>query len=149
MHSSPACVRSLVLFVGIVLALLLPGCGGSERLTPVSGKITFGNEPLSMGQVTFKPDASKGNKAADSAFGTVDTDGTYKLTYKGKPGAPPGWYKVAVSPSGMPKEMPPMGQPMPKPPAINPKFADPEKSGITIEVVASPAAGAYDLKVTK
>ena len=32
---------------------------------------------------------------------------------------------------------------------INIKFQNPETSGISIEVVSSPAAGAYDIKVTK
>jgi len=151
MFSSPVQLHKLGRRLLFGLILFLPGCQPppTVKLIPVAGKVRFGNEPLKLGTVTFHPDAAKGNTAAGVAGSTIDSDGSYTLLYNGKPGAPPGWYKVSVSSRGMPKEMPPAGQPLPVPAPINPKFQDPAQSGITLEVVENPSPGAYDIKVTK
>jgi hypothetical protein len=126
-------------FLG-VLVLVLSGCGQSVgTLYPVSGKVTLNGEPLKDARLSFVPDTDKGNKSPASAFGKVQ-DGNYSLTTKDKPGAPAGWYKIMVMtqyPGGPEKPVP-----LPK------RYGDPGKSTLSIEVVPSPAAGAYDLKLT-
>jgi hypothetical protein len=41
------------------------GCGKDEadKFVPVAGKVTLDGKPLSVGSVSFRPDASKGNKS--------------------------------------------------------------------------------------
>mgnify|MGYP003509381870 CR=1 FL=1 len=130
-----------------VWVVALFGCGGGgEKLTPVGGKVTVGGVPLAAGSVTFHPDSDKGNSSLNIAVGALDAEGTYKLMTGGREGAPLGWYKVTVTaqapidlnnPYAMPKHL------------IKPKFSDASTSGLAIEVVARPAPGAYDLKLTK
>ena len=146
--------------VGVSLTLgvmMLAGCGDSgPKVVPVTGKVTLDGTPLTIGTVTFYPDESKGNTVVGTSTGMIQSDGSYKLNYNGKDGAPVGWYKVTVNPIGMPSNMGNAGgmqaQDMSKlnqnAAKVNPKFLKAE-TGLTIEVVASPAAGAYDLKVTK
>jgi hypothetical protein len=137
----------LILLLGMVAAL---GCTAKEEPTvAVSGKVLVDGKLLTLGTVTFAPDKEKGNKGVDLATGPVQPDGSYKLTYKGKDGAPVGWYKVGVNPAGMPMTMPEKGKPMPSPTAIGERFKSPDTSKISIEVTASPAAEAYTIKVTK
>jgi len=148
---------------GIAFAVFFPcllavgGCAKSEPLFPVSGKATLKNAPLTAGMVTFVPDDAKGNKTKSNPSGKIGSDGTYTLTTEGKSGAPLGWYKVTVI-----TDTPGMGGPMtvdptpgkPAPlggtsagPPIDPKYKDSAKTPLTIEVVAAPAAGAYDVKI--
>jgi len=125
----------------------LVGCGGGPRLESVSGKVTLQGSPLTAGIVTFTPDASKGNTSKLTAFGKIGEGGSYTIVTDGKDGAAAGWYKVSVS-----TDMPPMDAPIGKPAAsitLNPKYKNPETSGLAIEVVASPNAGAYDLPLLK
>jgi hypothetical protein len=159
----------------LVVAIGLPalaGCGGDNlgKLVSVSGKVTLDGHPLPSVTVTFVPDASKGNKVKARCFAIADAEGHYSLqttpdkSDRQRDGAPLGWYKVRVQP-GMPTDMG----------AANTKLldlknlkntADAGKSGATgslvpdryknestsplsIEVVESPAAGAYDLNLKK
>jgi len=156
---SPSVRRSGILaLAAVVLAALV--CGdkyGVGKTYPVSGKVTLDGKPLTTGSVTYHPDEAKGNKLEFSPNGTIGEDGSYTLSTSTRTGlatgAPPGWYKVTVS------TMAPMGgmggQPggkpaaMPKPIPINPKYTDPAHTDLSVEVVESPAAGAYDLKLTR
>lgn len=55
--------RSLY-FLGVTLALLLPGCGGGEsgpERYRVSGTVTFEGEPVPYGKILFTPDQTAGN----------------------------------------------------------------------------------------
>jgi len=132
-------------------ALLAAGCSGGKgpKLVPVSGKVTLDGNALPGGVVNFFPDKGKGNTDKYHSVATIDASGTYKLTTDGKEGAPLGRYKVTVA-----TEMPPSGevkagQLPPKLPAINTKYKILEQTPLSVEVVESPASGAYDLKVTK
>ena len=137
-------VASCVSLCGVICAGIL-GCGANvEKLTPVAGRVTVNGTPLTTGGVTFHPDAAKGNNTPHIPAGTIDAKGNYKLMSATKEGAPLGWYKVTVSaqepidaknPYAPPKHL------------ISPKFSDASTSGLEIEVVASPPAGAYDLKL--
>jgi len=131
------------------LTLVATGCSGNKgpKLVPVSGKVTLDGKPLPGGVVNFFPAKEPDSKYHSVA--TIDSSGTYKLTTNGKDGAPLGSYKVTVA-----TEMPPgadvkPGEMPPKLPAIHHKYKILDQTPLTVEVVESPAAGAYDLKVTK
>ena len=146
---SPTMYLRAASFVALVTVIAVTvGCKEPPAPTfPVSGKVTYQKKGLPSGTVIFTPDAAKGNKSKESPFGMIGPDGTYSLTTNGRDGAPLGWYKVAVNPQSMPKEMPPLGQPMPNPPAINPKYQKADTSGISIEVTDPPKPGAYDIEL--
>jgi hypothetical protein len=146
----------LVYVVALVGAGFVLGCGGKEGrpLAPVSGKVTVDGKPLSSGQVTFIPDVPSGQEGTKQAsklkttapsVGEIGPDGTYKISTGGKDGAPLGKYKVTVSPSMVPApdatDAPATG--------FNRKFSDAHDTPLKVEVVATPAPGAYDLKLTK
>lgn len=127
----------------------LLGCGGLKRV-PAGGTVTIDGKPLEGGILYFNPDLSKGNNARVSCTSGV-RDGRFTLQTSGiersdsGPGVPLGWYKVSVR-VNMPGEKPIFpGQPAIK---IHPKFLDPQKTPLEIEVVEEPAPGAYDLKLT-
>lgn len=115
------------------------GCGGVGALYPVSGHATLDGKPLADGQLAFVPDAEKGNNTKLTPFAKIE-GGNYTLTTNGASGAPAGWYKVMVQtqyPGG------------PEKPVVLPKrYTDPGKSGLSVEVVASPKSDAYDLKLS-
>jgi hypothetical protein len=133
----------LVLNVLWACALLtLAGCGG-PTLVPVSGKVTLDGKPLSHCGVSFHADTSKGNKGSLSSIGRLNAQGQYTLrtfgvkVSEGGTGAPVGWYKVTLRIGP--------GDPEPK---VNPNYFDPNKTPLSLEVVADPAPDAYDLKLT-
>jgi hypothetical protein len=130
-----------------ILCLILAGCGsGGEQLTPVAGKVTLDGQPLASGAVSFQPDASKGNTTKHIPLGNLDAQGNYRLMSADKTGAPLGWYKVAVTAQ---QPIDPQNPYAPPKHIINPKFSDANTSGFSVEVVAKPAAGAYDFQVVK
>jgi hypothetical protein len=120
----------------------LPGCGPSgPKTASVSGKVTLDGTPLTSGTVNLVGDESKGNTHKGTSAGSIGPDGTYKVSTDGKDGAPLGWYKVLVVTKfpGAPQDAL----------ALDPKYIDATKTPLSYEVVASPAPGAYDLKVSK
>jgi hypothetical protein len=138
--------------------LALAGCGGGVgKLDSVTGKVTLDGKPLGGVFVNFLPDDQKGNKTTLGVSGLTDSDGTYHLqsatrargrTYNG---APPGWYKITVTPgtlggapSAGPTE-PGKGQPVGKRGPVPSRYETPF---LSIEVVDSPKPEAYDLKLT-
>jgi hypothetical protein len=100
-------------------------------------------------------DKEKGNTTTLDLTGYVDDAGDYTLYYaQGKKGAPVGWYRVQVTaapPGNNPLQMPRPGGEGPPPiePVFDRKFTRADSSGLEIEVVKNPSAGAYDLKLTK
>jgi hypothetical protein len=144
----PSSILAMLLFgTGVIF---LSGCGkdtAGPKLAPVSGRVTVDANPISIGSVTFHPDKAKGNASDLTPTASIQMDGTYKLTSGGKEGAPLGWYKVTVSPNGMPSTMPTDGK-MPPAPNINQRYQKSE-TGMSIEVVENPPAGAYDLKLSR
>jgi hypothetical protein len=120
------------------------GCGGPPPVAtvPVSGKVTVEDQPVTAGQVSFS--AADGKVGAGLCTGTIGATSEYKISSDGKPGAPLGKYKVTVTPS----MVPPTGGGAPALP-YNAKYSSAKSSPLSIEVVSSPAPGAYDLKLTK
>jgi hypothetical protein len=143
--------RVPVLLLLLVLAL---GCGDSSgvgKTYPVLGKITFKNEPWTAEStmILLKPDRSKGNQSPHESVGTVDEQGGYTITTKGKEGAPPGWYKVLVTATGNYEEHPKGKNRHPGPRSIlPPKYGQETTTDLAIEVVELPSPNAYDLKLS-
>ncbi|HYT90418.1 MAG TPA: hypothetical protein VEL76_17060 [Gemmataceae bacterium] len=127
------------------------GCGGNEgeKFVPVIGKVTLDGQPLTVGAVSFRPDAARGNTSMHVPSGDIDRQGNYELVTVGKKGAPPGWYKVLVFADA--NTLPTGIAASPKPPQwmMNVKYTDPKTTDLSIEVVENPAAERYDLKLSK
>jgi hypothetical protein len=122
--------------------LILAGCSGGLKKTSVSGKVTINGQPLTSGRVLFFPDEEKGNEARVGCVGRLDGEGHYELrtsAMKGSdsgPGAPPGWYKVIVQDLQGKNEVEQK---------VHPKYLNEKTTPLSIEVVADPPPGHYDI----
>jgi len=140
--------------IGGLVVLLFAGCSGYsqranvEKVVPAAGTLTYQGKPLDSYQVTLLP--TDGRRPAS---GITDASGKFTLgTNNIGDGAPPGKHKVAIVWSP-PRPAGEMGvetindnpASMPKPQVKIPdKYADPEKSGLTVEV---PSRGISDIKL--
>jgi len=112
----------------LLLALLAAGCGG-PRTAPVCGKITVAGQPAKRGNVTFLPDESKGT-SGKAATGDIQPDGTYTLgTFGTDDGALVGHHRVIVSGRAIEDD-----ESRPPDDLIPPRYASPQRSGLTAEV---------------
>ena len=141
-----------VVLVGVSLAIGCQQSGPDRPKTfPVTGKVTLGGQPVEGATVSFQA-------AQNSATGTTDAGGIYKLTtFAAGDGAVPGEYKVAITkfeggaaPSGAASgsgglasgelpddyEAPEEGAEEPAAPEneLPAKYADAETSGLTATV---------------
>lgn len=136
-----------LLAAGICLVVLAgSGCAeDSDGFFPVGGKVSAGGQPIKTGTVTFRPDASKGNETRHHPTGDIDSQGNYLLYTIGKPGAPPGWYRVMVFADGNPAPAPGV------PPRWlhHVKYTTEGSTDVRMEVVENPAADAYDLRLSR
>jgi hypothetical protein len=132
---------------GVVALLLVPllyGCGDSIKTVPIRGKVTVGDEPVTSGNVSYVPlDTSKAAK--EMSVGPIDSNGEYTIHTGGKSGAPPGKYKVVVSPSMVPT---PGAKTKPTVP-FNAKYSKGDTTPLEKEVKSDAPAGHYDLKLEK
>lgn len=146
-----ACVVMLLLLA----AMLVAGCSdaGVGKTYPVSGKVLLNGQPLlaKSAIVSFKANVAKGNTTPYEPAANVDSSGNYTLTTKTQRGAPPGWYKVIVT--AIEADSPPAPskkslkhRPVPKS-LVPSKYGQEKTTPLEIEVVESPAAGAYDLSL--
>jgi hypothetical protein len=122
------------------------GCKKSDvtfDTIPVSGKVTVDGHPVTDGQVSFIP-FDKEQKAGGMCTGKIDVSGGYVLYTDGKDGAPPGRYKVTVTPSMVPTG----GNKMPTMP-FNIKYSEVAKTDLIVIVSATASPGSYDLKLSK
>jgi hypothetical protein len=131
-------LRSLGFGVALTLVACISGCGDGAGAS-VSGTVLVDGKPATKGSVRFVPDKSKGNTFGQEPTGTIGADGKYTLK------APKGWYKATVVSS----ETPDSTKPNATKAYVAAKYGNPDTSGLSVEVVGSPAAGAYDLKVTE
>lgn len=137
-----------------LLTVVLPGCGTDDvgTIYPVSGRVLRNNKPIKVrsGYVVLKPDTEKGNDTKFEPSATIDSDGRYVIYTKERKGAPPGWYKVVITATGetpKPTRSRSTSRPVPKP-VLPARYGQAKTTPLSIEVVADPAAGAYDLDVT-
>lgn len=114
---------------GLIIPLLLLGCGGSEAVT-VKGKITYKGNDLNMGSVTFYDSGGKGKSFE------IRKEGAFLAE-----GLKPGTYKVTVT---TPK-VPPVKVPAPEggkkivekglmPVVVDDKYGKVETSGLEYEI---------------
>jgi hypothetical protein len=128
-----------------VLGLGLAGCGaGGEKLVPVEGQVMLGDKPLTTGTVILTPDTGKGNRSLEEPRGEIDAQGRFKATVGTRVGAPVGWYKVAVTAADQIDPNNPYFTKW----LVPERYIDITTSGLAFEVVANPAPGAYDLKLS-
>lgn len=138
-------MRGLSALVVAAAATWLVGCGGDEKLPPVSGSVaTTDGKAVPAGNVTFYPDASKGNKTGQQPTGVIESDGRYELSVPvGRKGAPAGWYKVVVYAVDDPRP----GKPNKY--FVDKVYADVTTTPLAIEVVENAEPGRYDLKLKR
>jgi hypothetical protein len=132
---------------GLTAALVwfIIGCGkesGGDQLVPVHGKVSYKSQPLMTGTVILVADSAKGNMTKHEPRGPIDDQGNFEVDTAGRPGAPPGWYKIAVianKPVNPSKPYAVTESLLPK------KYGNAKTSELTFEVTEKPVAGAYDL----
>ncbi len=122
--------------------LMLAGCKDAGpslgKLVPVQGKITLADgKPLVGGEVTFVPIDKDSNAPSFTADGPIEEDGSYTLYTKGKPGAPPGKYRVVLTRGSDRKSWF----------AVPPPYFSQKKSTLEIEVTENKPEGGYNLKL--
>lgn len=125
--------------------VMLAGCGSSgPPLIAVKGKVTIDGKSASEGGVVFRDV----NNSMVQLIGAVEPDGSYSMMYNRRPGVPAGKYRVTVLVTETKKG--PSGNPTGLPRTLsNPKFSDPNKTPLEIEVKEGAPPEAYDLAVTK
>ena len=111
----------------LLLCLIAAGCGGNKKLT---GKVTFTDgSPAPNGTVVFLKDNFMSR-------GEIQSDGTYRISSEGvNDGIPPGEYRVYVSGVSEMPEGPPSAMMLPVL-LGDPKYTDPETSGLTCKIPA-------------
>src|SRR5262249_16566873 len=131
--------------LAVVLAGFALGCGkgsGEEQFFPVTGKVIYKGEPLKTGTVIFVADTVKGNKTQHEPRGPIDDQGHYEVSTAGRPGAPPGSYKVAIIPN---KRIDPAKLYAIPESLLPKKYTSAKTSELALEVTEKSADGAYDL----
>lgn len=110
--------RSTSISRGLLVVML--GASGCGHQTEVVGRVTFGDgAPLTVGEVILDDTRNMGR-------GAIKADGSFVIGYRGGAGGiPAGAYRVAIynSDIGGPGNW-----------AVNPKYVDPQTSGIVFEV---------------
>jgi hypothetical protein len=136
--------RGALCVVGFLL-LSLTACEGDPigRTVPVKGKVTVNGKALTAGSVVYWPDEGKGNKSEFTPNGQIGADGSYELNTKGKPGAPPGAYKVTVNAQTVVDST----KPETAKPLVSDLYTTKAKTPLLKEVTENAAEGAYDLAV--
>jgi len=120
-----------MLLVLVALGAATSGCGRSEVLGRITGKVTFQGEPVTEGVILFRNEPQ-----AIYMTATLKPDGTYVVRRASGEGLPPGDYDVMIRP---PLQDAPMG-PALEPPKIKPypnipqKYRSYESSGLSVSV---------------
>jgi hypothetical protein len=132
-----------------VVTSLLLGCG--QRLTPVTGRVTFEGQPLAGAEVKFL------RAEGPPASGTTDADGRFTLSTGAQRGAARGSYAVSVvklsydlagssaSPVDVAKLKMYQGGKIPAPPrsAIPWKYGEASGSGLKADVTGDPVRDVF------
>jgi hypothetical protein len=146
MHFGNICRWLVASGLAVVLVWSSSGCSNNatgDKLLPVSGKVTYKGEPLTTGTVILVADVEKGNTTKHEPRGPIDNQGNYEVSVTaGQPGAPPGWYKIAV----IAKKLPNPSNPYAITASLLPKkYESAKTSGLAFQVTENAADGAYDL----
>ena len=130
MSHRPANSRVPSILFTWLLFCALTGCSRDQNTYgKVSGRVTADDKPVVDAVVLFQ-------EPAQHIFiqATTDADGRYNFDKLPGEGLPVGNYQIAVQPPIQEIET---GKPLPPPkpfPKVDPKFLDPEKSGLKLEV---------------
>jgi hypothetical protein len=135
------------LLAALSLAVFAAGCASGPKLVRVEGKVYLNDAPVQTGDtvtgyVVFHADPARGNKNLEDVKGTIEADGSYRISTRNKEGTLPGWYFVTVE----------LARTNPKDPydykaMIPDRYLDKTKSKLAFEVVENPEAHRYDIKL--
>ena len=125
-----------------ILTVLVGMSGCNNGRYSVNGRVTYPDgSPLTEGNVIGQ--TGEGAQSV-TVQGTVKSDGSFSWGMeRDGDGAPPGKYKVAVIARGLGDRERSEG----KQPAVDPKFSNPQTSGIEFEV--KPGSNKLDITVTR
>ncbi len=130
-------LRTVLAIIGL---FFFASCeGGTASLAPVSGRVSYQNQPLPRGTIVFVPDADRGNNGP-LAQGTIQAGGSYTVQTEGKPGAAPGWYRVTVIAVEAPAGYSAARSSAPRS-LVPERYRDPQLSDLTCEVKAGQENG--------
>lgn len=87
-------MRVLAVLPVLGLVGLMGGCGGDQVGNRLTGKVTFNNQPVPAGSITFDPDGAKGNTGA-SGWARIK-DGVYDTAAEGGQGVAGGPMVVRI-----------------------------------------------------
>ncbi|QDU25903.1 hypothetical protein ETAA8_09750 [Anatilimnocola aggregata] len=123
------------------------GCSEpGEALLDVRGTVQLEQEPLTTGVVSLR--AENGNETRHQPTGLIDSQGNYRLYTAGRPGAPPGFYRVVVFANEPAIDLSKVHPGLPK--SLIPKrYNDAISSPLAFEVKPDAAAGSYNLQLTR
>lgn len=128
--------------VALLVAGALMAAGGCSGEARVSGSVTFDNQPLNTGVVSFHPVGE-----GPVALGQIDDSGNYTVAVGSGAGLPPGEYVVTVvanEPLVQPKD--PRMAPSPGKRITPEKYAAKEKSDLKYTV--KPGSNTIDLSIS-
>jgi hypothetical protein len=139
---------AVVACAALILAAYFLTSPGGHDLYPVEGTVVVARSPNALtrcthGRVWLHPDGSRGNQCSLTPMADLRNDGTYRVYTDGRPGAPPGWYRVTVLAVGL-------GDKTSKRNAkqmilIPAKYTELESSDLVFEVTPDVQPGRYDL----
>src|SRR5262245_48927106 len=124
--------RSLTPAAGVLVALLVTGCGsGKPEAVPAGGKVVFHKTTPAAGAlvVFHSADPAYERRVGGKPFAKVSDDGTFALTtYAEGDGAPEGEYGVTIDWRGKSREGKfSIGEGgAAGPPLLNPKYGNPQ-----------------------
>ncbi len=135
---------SLAFLAAAVILSLFTGCSETapNDLVPVTGRVLLDGKPLESGSVSLRPES---RETWHQPTGTLaGPEGTYVVYTSGRPGAPPGTYRVVVFASASARTSAGAAHPgMPKS-LIPSRYNDPQSTPLRIvvpSVGSSPSSG--------
>ena len=140
----------------LLLPCVLFGCSPAEKVETfyaVSGQVTVDGKPLTGAKIQTVSFMPEDPKQVHLPTADIDANGRYEMLTIGKKGAPLGKYKVLVwatnDPAASENPWGPDGKLRKVEYLIDPKYTSKETTDLLIEVTATPAAGQYDLKLSR
>jgi hypothetical protein len=86
-----------VLITAAACVAITSGCGRSNGLYPVTGKVLYNGAPATGATVSFVPKGAAEGQQADVPLGVVNEDGTFTLAGPRGEGAAAGEYVVLIA----------------------------------------------------
>ena len=123
-HRSSLILHPSSFILLLVLALVLPGCGGGGlTLAPVSGTVTYNDKPLAKGRICFQPASGR------PAYGDVVDGKIVDVKTADEAGVTVGACQVGITSVQEAADMYTASKSL-----IPQRYADPKKSGLTAEI---------------